>query len=177
MRLHIPIHLRWSDIDAYAHVNNAAMLGLLEEVRIQAFWTVPTSSAATSLRDASEPAGVGPAGAAEQTAGPAVLDGRPGAQTLTLIARQEVEYLQPIPYGRAPLDCEVWIGRLGGASLDLSYEVYSPVGEQPRRLTTRAATTLVLVDATTSKPRRITPAERAAWAPLIEPRVDFSNRR
>ncbi|MCU1593745.1 MAG: 4-hydroxybenzoyl-CoA thioesterase, partial [Frankiales bacterium] len=32
MRLTVPIRLRWSDIDAYAHVNNAAMLGLLEEV-------------------------------------------------------------------------------------------------------------------------------------------------
>ena len=165
MRLHIPIPLRWSDIDAYAHVNNAAMLGLLEEVRIQAFWW------------AADSAGAGADGGDAQVdtghTGAAVLDGRPGAGTLTLIARQEVEYLQPIPYGRAPLDCEVWIGRLGGASIDLSYEVYSPAGQQPRRLTTRAATTLVLADAATTKPRRITEAERAAWAPYIEPPVEF----
>lgn len=30
-RLHVPIPLRWSDFDAYAHVNNAEMLRLLEE--------------------------------------------------------------------------------------------------------------------------------------------------
>src|ERR1700712_2707633 len=96
MRLAVPIGLRWSDIDAYAHVNNAAMLGLLEEVRIQAFWTVPT----------------GPADGG-QDQGPAVLDGRPGSDTLSLIAHQEIEYLRPIPYGRAPLDCEVWIAHLG----------------------------------------------------------------
>lgn len=38
MRLHVPTPLRWSDLDAYGHVNNARMLSLLEEARIQAFW-------------------------------------------------------------------------------------------------------------------------------------------
>jgi acyl-CoA thioester hydrolase len=106
-----------------------------------------------------------------------VLDGRPGSDTLSLIAHQEIEYLRPIAYGRAPLDCEVWVGRIGGASLDLSYEVYSPEGQQPRQLTTRAATTLVLVDAASQKPRRITEAERAAWAPYVEAPVAFSRHR
>jgi acyl-CoA thioester hydrolase len=156
MRLHVPIRLRWSDIDAYAHVNNAAMLGLLEEVRIQAFW------AASDAAD--DP-------------GPAILDGRPGSDTLSLIAHQEIEYLRPIPYGRQPLDCEVWIARLGGASLDVNYEVWSPEGVEPRELTTRAASTLVLVDAATQKPRRITAGEREAWSPYLEPPVVFSNRR
>jgi acyl-CoA thioester hydrolase len=156
MRLHVPIRLRWSDIDAYAHVNNAAMLGLLEEMRIQAFWAAADSSA--------EP-------------GPAILDGRPGSDTLSLIAHQEIEYLRPIPYGRQPLDCEVWIARLGGASLDVHYEVYSPSGVEPRELTTRAASTLVLVDAATQKPRRISEQERAAWSPYLEDPVVFAHRR
>ena len=159
MRLSVPIRLRWSDIDAYAHVNNAAMLGLLEEVRIQAFWTAADSADPTAER------------------GPAILGGRPGSETLSLIAHQEVEYLRPIPYGRAPLDCEVWIARLGGASLDVNYEVYSPKGVEPRVLTTRAASTLVLVDAATQKPRRITEAERAAWSPYLEDPVVFTARR
>jgi acyl-CoA thioester hydrolase len=176
MRLTVPIRLRWSDIDAYAHVNNAAMLGLLEEVRIQAFWAVPIGSADTSLRDASEPADVGPADGTGES-GPAILDGRPGSETLSLIAHQEVEYLRPIPYGRAPLECEVWIARLGGASLDVNYEVYGPAGDEPRELTTRAASTLVLVDAATQRPRRITDAERAAWSPYLEDPVVFAKRR
>ena len=155
MRLHVPVPLRWSDIDAYAHVNNAAMLGLLEEVRVQAFWT------------AEEGAGTGSA----------VLDGRPGADTLTLVAHQEVEYLRPIPYERRPLDCEVWVGRLGGASLDVCYEVYTPIGSEPRELTTRAATTIVLVDAASQRPRRISGAEREAWQPYLEPPVAFAHRR
>jgi acyl-CoA thioester hydrolase len=156
MRLHVPIRLRWSDIDAYAHVNNAAMLGLLEEVRIHAFWAA--------------------ADGVEQQ-GPAILDGRPGAETLSLIAHQEIEYLRPIPYGRQPLDCEVWIARLGGASLEVHYEVFSPKDVEPRVLTTRAASTLVLVDAATQTPRRITSDERAAWSPYMEDPVVFAHRR
>jgi acyl-CoA thioester hydrolase len=156
VRISVPVRLRWSDIDAYAHVNNAAMLGLLEEVRIQAFWTASDG--------------------AERT-GPAILDGRPGSDTLSLIAHQEVEYLRPIPYGREPLDCEVWIARLGGASLDVHYEVFSPKGVEPRVLSTRAASTLVLVDAATQKPRRITDAEREAWSPYRDDPVVFSARR
>ncbi|MGT2426724.1 acyl-CoA thioesterase [Amnibacterium kyonggiense] len=176
MRLTVPIRLRWSDIDAYAHVNNAAMLGLLEEVRIQAFWAVPTGAP-----DASPPGDAGPDGGRAagggDHGGPAVLDGRPGAATLSLIAHQEIEYLRPIPYGRQPLDCEVWIARLGGASLDVHYEVFSPRGEEPRVLTTRAASTLVLVDAATQRPRRISDAERAAWSPYLEDPVRFTARR
>ncbi|MFD1722521.1 acyl-CoA thioesterase [Amnibacterium endophyticum] len=165
MRLHVPLRLRWSDIDAYAHVNNAAMLGLLEEARIQAFWA--TADTATGSE------GSGAAGESSS----AVLDGRPGADTLTLVAHQEVEYLRPIPYGRQPLDCELWVPRVGGSSLDVHYEVWSPKGLEPRVLTTRAATTIVLVDAATQRPRRVTDAERAAWAPFAEPPTAFSRRR
>ena len=47
-RLTIPISLRWSDFDAYAHVNNAEMLRILEEARIQAFWRRDDGSAASA---------------------------------------------------------------------------------------------------------------------------------
>ena len=33
MRLHVPTPLRWSDLDAYGHVNNAVYLNYLEEAR------------------------------------------------------------------------------------------------------------------------------------------------
>ena len=158
MRLHVPTPLRWSDLDAYGHVNNARMLSLLEEARIQAFWVSD---------DTSEHA-VG--------ASTAVLDATPGATTVTLIARQEVEYLAPIPYQRQPVDIELWIGHMGGASLDVCYEVYSPAGAETRTLYTRAVTTIVLVDAATERPRRITEAERAAWEPYLGESLAFRRR-
>ncbi|QTX04551.1 acyl-CoA thioesterase [Agromyces archimandritae] len=161
MRLTVPIALRWSDLDAYAHVNNARMLSLLEEARIQAFWRADDREA--PLTDA-----VG--------ATTAVLDARPGADTFSLIARQEVEYLLPIPYHRQPVEVELWIGHLGGASLDVCYEVYSPAGLEPRVLYTRAATTIVLTDAATGRPRRISPTERAAWEPYLGEPLRFRRR-
>lgn len=156
----MPIRLRWSDLDAYAHVNNAEMLRILEEARIQAFWLTD---------DVADPPQHG-AGSA------AVLDGRPGADTLSLIARQEIEYLAPVPYLRQPLDIELWLGRLGGASLEVCYEVYAPTGSDPRTLYTKASTTLVMVDAGNGTPRRISDRERAAWAPYLETPVQFARR-
>ena len=158
MRLQVPTQLRWSDLDAYGHVNNARMLSLLEEARIQAFWVSD---------DTSEHA-VG--------ASTAVLDATPGANTITLIARQEIEYLAPIPYQRQPVDIELWIGYMGGASLDVCYEVYSPVGVEPRVLYTRAVTTIVLVDAASERPRRIDDRERAAWEPYLGEPIAFRRR-
>jgi len=155
-RLNLAIPLRWSDFDAYAHVNNAEMLRLLEEARIQAFWRPDAG-------DESGPA-------------TAVLDSRPGAESITLIARQEIEYLAPIPYMRTPIDIEMWIGRIGGASLEICYELYSPVGVTPRSLFTRAATTIVMVRAATGSPQRISDEFRAIWAPYVEEPVKFTKR-
>ncbi|CAD5996054.1 thioesterase family protein [Agreia sp. COWG] len=159
MRLHVPIRLRWSDLDAYGHVNNAEMLRLLEEARIEAFWRTDPGAPESAVG-----------------ASTAVLDGRPGADTLTLIARQEIEYLAPVPYLRQPVDIQLWLGRLGGASLEVCYEVCSPVGVEPAVIYTRAATTIVLVDATTQRPRRINDIERAAWEPYLDAPVEFAKR-
>jgi acyl-CoA thioester hydrolase len=163
-RLHVPTRLRWSDLDAYGHVNNVQVLRLLEEARIHALWV------------SDDTAGDGPD--VDGDAPPsAVLDASLESTTLSIIARQEVEYLKTIDYRRHPLDIQVWIGRLGGADLEISYEVWSPLGAEPRELYARASSTVVLVDTETMKPRRITPVERAAWAPYVEEPAKFSRRR
>lgn len=151
-RIHVPIALRWSDLDAYGHVNNARMLTLLEEARIEVFWRGRGASA-TPLPE---------------------LHIDEGAQSL--IARQEVEYLAQIPHLRDPLDVQLWIGALGGASLDVCYEVCSPAGAEPHVVFARAMSTLVLVDEETGRPRRISDRERALWSPYIEEPVAFRRR-
>lgn len=155
MRITLEIPLRWSDFDAYAHVNNAEMLRILEEARIQAFWRTDDGSG----RDT------------------AVMNAGPGSDTIALIARQELEYLAPIPFMRAPIVIELWIGHIGGASLEISYEIYSPAGVEPRVLYTRAATTLVMVTAATGRPSRIADDLRAAWEPYVEDPLVFTKRR
>jgi acyl-CoA thioester hydrolase len=110
-RLHIPIHLRWGDLDALGHVNNTSMLKLLEEARLRAFWRPEDGqdAAPTAVFDMS------------------VLEG--GSALATLVARQEIEYLQPVPYGQRPLDVQLWVGSVGGASVEVCYEVFSPLDE------------------------------------------------
>jgi len=158
-RLRVPVQLRWSDMDAYGHVNNVEMLRLLEEARIEAFWRRPDA-----------PDGVGAARTEDWPT--AVLDGGPGATTTTLIARSEIEYLRPLDYRRDPVTIELWIGHLGGASIDVCYEVHD--GGEPFA---RATTTVVLVDAATGAPRRMSPDERAAWQPYLEAPVELRRRR
>ncbi|MCC2334616.1 acyl-CoA thioesterase [Cellulomonas wangsupingiae] len=161
-RLEVPVQLRWSDMDAYAHVNNVEMLRLLEEARIEVFWRHPESLD-----------GVVPDGARAT----AVLDAGPGALTSTLVARQEIQYLRPLPYRRAPVVIELWLGHLGGASIDVCYEVRdAPTSVEGSQVYARATTTIVLVDSATGAPRRLTPEERAVWEPYLEDPVVIRRR-
>jgi acyl-CoA thioester hydrolase len=147
MRIHVPIHLRWGDLDAYNHLNNVQSMRILEEARVRAFWRLDAGADDVST---------------------AVFDAAAGAQTQTLIANHHVEYLLPVPYQLTPLDVQLWIGRIGGASLDICYEVLCAEG-----LAIRAATTMVFADAATGSPRRITEQERAAMADYVEEPIVF----
>lgn len=146
MKVHVPIKLRWSDIDAYGHVNNVEMLRLLEQARIEAFWKT-IARPAIDQQNVSSP-----------------FD----SDTLTFVLRQEAEYLKPIPYMRESLDIQLWLGRLSGASIDVCYEVYSPAGGKPQTLFARAITTIVLIDQSTKAPRRITAQEKKVWNTFCE---------
>lgn len=154
MRIHAPVGVRWSDLDAYGHVNNATMLSLLEEARVHGFW-----STADESDDAAR-----------------VFTGGAESNTYTLIARQEIEYLAPIPHLRDALDIEMWVGKLGGASFDICYEVYSPIGVRPRVLFARATTVIVLVDRDTQRPRKISETERASLKQYLEAPIDYAHR-
>jgi acyl-CoA thioester hydrolase len=157
-RLHVPIHLRWGDLDALGHVNNTSMLKLLEEARLRAFWRPD---------DGSEPA---PTAVFDMS----VLEG--GGTRATLVARQEIEYLRPVPYGQQPLDVQLWIGHIGGSSIEVFYDVFSPVGDE-QVLYARAAAVVVLVDTSTGRPTRWGAAERNAWLPFLGEPIVFAKRR
>lgn len=153
-RLHIPIHLRWGDLDAFNHVNNTSMLKLLEEVRVRAFWR---------------------AGPGEEAPPTAVLSSGVDEGLLTLIARQEIEYLAPVPYQRRPLEVQLWLGKLGGSSMEVCYEVYNDPGSDRRVLYAKSTAVTVLVDAVTGRPVRITPEMRAAWEPYLGERIQYTH--
>ncbi|SJM51321.1 hypothetical protein FM112_01895 [Gulosibacter sp. 10] len=156
------VQVRWRDLDAYNHVNNATLLTLLEESRTIAFWRVHPD----------DPSPERPL---------AVVDAQAESATHTLIQRQEVEYRAPIPYGHEPLDVQIWLSDLSAASVEVSYEVWSPVGAPERQLHALARSTLVFIDTATGRPRRVNAVEREAWLPFAgEPspmRVDRPRRR
>ncbi len=163
-RLHVPVSLRWSDLDAYQHVNNVAMFRLLEDARITAFWRHPE---------------------AEDPWPTAILDTGPHATSHTLVAGQQIEYLRPLEFSRDPVRVEMWIGAIGGASLEVCYEVYDGArggfprtgpasGGQPY---TRAVTTIVILDAVEGRPRRLTADERAVFGEFAGDPIVFRRRR
>lgn len=165
IRLHVPVSLRWSDLDAYQHVNNVAMFRLLEDARITAFWRH------TDAMDGEEwPT--------------AILDTGPHGESHTLVAGQQIEYLRPLGFSRTPVRVEMWIGKLGGASLEVCYEVHDGApGGFPRTGPAsgadpyvRAVTTIVVIDAATNRPRRISPQEREAWEPFAGEPLEFRRR-
>lgn len=124
--------LRWSDMDAYGHVNNVQFLRLIEDARVVAF------------------------AAAGSDEGGSVVE------TGLLVARSEIEYLEPLVYRPEPVAIDLWVTDLAGASFDMGYEVLDETGadgEAPQ-IYARASTTLVLYDLARHRPRRMTPGER-----------------
>lgn len=155
-RLHVPIHLRWGDLDAFNHVNNTSMLKLLEEARVRVFWTPEAGDTAPDT---------------------AVIESGISSGVLTLIARQEIEYLAPVPYRREPLDIQIWFGKIGGSSIEVCYEVFSPLGDDPQRLYARATSVVVMVDAQSGRPMRLTDRMRDAWTPYLGEPIVYGHRR
>jgi acyl-CoA thioester hydrolase len=145
MRLVVPITVRWADLDAYGHVNNAAMLHLLEEARVAVFWHgrhLPEDSSA---------------GRASRV------------DTATFVAHQEIEYLAPLGYPTEPIPVSLWISKLGGASVEVCYEVPTLDGGTAAR----ARTTIVMMDTASGRPRRISDDERALWSRFTDEPVRF----
>jgi acyl-CoA thioester hydrolase len=139
------VPLRWSDMDAYRHVNNVQFLRLLEEARIEAFdvWFGGDSAVLA--------AGI-------------------------LVARNEIDYLAPLDYRRAPVAVDLWVCRIGGAGFDLAYVVRDPDGIGSSRYAV-AESTMVLYDFAALAPRRMTPAERAVLTGLLGDPAPMRRRR
>lgn len=153
--LDIPVPVRWTDLDAYGHVNNAAVVRLLEEARIAAFWQPPAEQ--VELGAPLPPAAL-PVGGA-------------GGAISTVIASQRIEYARPLGHRLDGVVVRLWLSRIGGASLSVDYLVLTrddPEGSTPYA---RARTVVVLVDAESGAPVRLEQStrqqlERFAGEPL-----------
>ncbi|MDA3148125.1 acyl-CoA thioesterase [Leucobacter sp. UCMA 4100] len=138
-RIHVELQQRWSDMDAYQHVNNVAYARYFEEARIKLFF----------MGDTREDTGL------EKL----FRDDSPGGMKM-VVASQTIDFLEPIVYSSEPLSIELWLGRLGGASLDIYGELFTHGPE--KRVAARCVTTAVVVDGTTMRPKRLTEEAREA---------------
>lgn len=139
-RTRIDIELRWGDLDAYGHVNNVAFARFLEEARVRTFW----------LGSGREPTGMERHFRGDDPAGPKML-----------VASQQIEFLRVLEYSEHPITVELWIGRLGGSSLEVHYEILD--GSAPERaVVAQAISTVVIVDGKTLRPTRLTGDGRAS---------------
>lgn len=153
-RQRIMTPLRWSDMDAFGHVNNVQFLRLLEDARVIAFHGHGTD------------------------------DGGDVLETGLLVARHEIDYVTPLHYRPQPVAIDLWISELAGASFEMGYEVLDDATEPGGRPTVyaRAESTMVAYDLAAGRPRRFSAVERdrmAAWAddPVLLRRHARDHRR
>lgn len=142
--LDILVPVRFADLDAYGHVNNAAVLRLLEEARIGAFWAPSAEEAARGARVL-----------------PTQTDAfSPASELLTLVAAQRIEYHRPLEYLRDGALVRMWISRLGGASFDVDYRILRSDDGEGASPYASARTTIVIVDRSSGRTARLDAATR-----------------
>ncbi|MEP6666270.1 MAG: thioesterase family protein [Nocardioidaceae bacterium] len=129
---------RWSDLDAYNHVNNVTWLEYLQEARVDMLFVHAPAQGAEGLADG------------------------------VLVVRAEIDYKRPMVFRQQPYPIEMWVSKVGGASFTVSYEIADDDGDGNRTLYGRAATVLAPVDMASGRPRRLFDVERDVLRALLE---------
>jgi acyl-CoA thioester hydrolase len=86
--------MRWSDMDAYGHVNNVVYLQYFEMARVALFFER------------------------------ASLEERTGLRRGTVVAAHDIRYKLPVVYSARPLDVQIWVSGVRAASFTCHYEVF-----------------------------------------------------
>jgi acyl-CoA thioester hydrolase len=90
---HYPVHVRFSDVDVYGHVNNVKYFEYYQEARI----------------------------AFLQSIGVDLLD--PGTTERQVVARIDVDYRRPLLFRPEPYVVQTWVDRVGTSSYDLGCRI------------------------------------------------------
>jgi acyl-CoA thioester hydrolase len=134
--------LRWSDLDAYGHINNARFLTLYEEARVALMFAGGRAWGVGSFADG------------------------------VVIYRHEIDYLRPVEYalGRATAEraptvrIEMWVEDLRQSRFTIAYELFDA-----DVLASRARSVLVPFDLERQRPRRLTDQEHEFLRPYLAP--------
>jgi acyl-CoA thioester hydrolase len=133
MRHKCKAHVRWNDLDAFGHVNNANYLTYVQESRADFTWWSRKRAGETPL----------------------LMD--------MVVARAEVDFLEPIYEGGFDLDVEIWVTKIGNASFDLAYQMSSN-----GNIHANAKTVQVAVSMETKKSRPLSDIEREYLGRYLE---------
>lgn len=125
-----PLKPRWSDLDAFGHVNNVTWLEYLQEARVDMLFVHAPQRGAEALA-----AGV-------------------------VVVRAEIDYRRPMGFRQEPYPIEMWVTKIGGASFTIGYEIADVDDAGDRVVYGQAATVLTAVDPATGRPRRLNQGER-----------------
>lgn len=122
---HCLTHVRWDDLDAFGHVNNASYLTFAQEARSDFLWfSREVKGEAPMLSD-------------------------------IVVARAEVDFIEPIYIGGIDVDVAISVERIGNASFELLYEI-----TREGILYSRARTVQVAISMENKRSRPLSPAER-----------------
>ncbi|PRY51326.1 acyl-CoA thioester hydrolase [Geodermatophilus tzadiensis] len=94
VRFTVQVPMRWSDMDAYGHVNNVVHLQYFEMARVALFFER------------------------------ASLEERTGLRRGTVVAAHDIQYKRPVVYSARPLDVQVWVSGVRAAAFTCHYEVF-----------------------------------------------------
>ena len=94
MRHTVAVPMRWSDMDAYQHINNVAFLGYFEMARVSLFFDHPTHDEKTGMRRG------------------------------IVVVSHEITYKRSVLYDADPLEVQIWVSRIRAASFTCHYELY-----------------------------------------------------
>ena len=133
MRYLAKTFVRWDDLDGFGHVNNASYLTYMQEARSNFTWY------------------------SRKTVGLEPL------LSSMVVARAEVDFIEPIYDGGFDLDVAIWVTKIGNSSFELAYELSSPLG-----LHARGRTVQVAVSMKTKKSRPLTQEEREFLTGYLE---------
>ncbi|MGY1745072.1 acyl-CoA thioesterase [Blastococcus sp. SYSU D00695] len=94
MRHTVQVPMRWSDMDAYGHVNNVVFLQYFEMARVDLFFERASLEEHTGMRQG------------------------------TVVASHEIRYRRPVVYSARPLDVQLWVSDVRAAAFTCHYEIY-----------------------------------------------------
>ena len=145
------VPVRWSDMDAFGHINHARIVTLMEEARVQ--WLLSGAG--------SEASGPNDAGAGSEASGPsdAAASFYP-LITSAMIVHVDIRYQRQLRHEDAPLQIGMWIKGFRSVDFTIGYEI-RPAGEdESTKAACVASTQMAVVDVEAHTLRRLAPVEK-----------------